>query len=385
VKGRVDRILLGAVLLLVAWGLVMVYSTGAAVGVFVLGRDAGYLASRQLVKAAAGILLMLLLSLVNPRILAGRLGMLPWAGSAVLLAILAGHRLASGGDGEVARWLPLFGAMVQPSEFARLGVVVALAALLSRAPRPPRWGDLWAPALLILGTAGLVAYQPNMSMASVVALTGLVMFWLAGVSVARMAPVLGLLAGLLFILKDSYQVQRLADYLRALPGLLSGNVLACPNEQVEQALVAMGSGGLVGPGVGRGLQKFLFLAEPHTDFILAVQGEETGFVGVVLLLGLEAVVVWRMLWIARRARDPFCRLLAAGVGVQLGILAGLHAAVNLGLGPTTGIPLPFVSFGGSALVANLVGAGLLLGVGRYAGGVEPTGPLDAGPVRWRLK
>jgi cell division protein FtsW len=191
------------------------------------------------------------------------------------------------------------------------------------------------------------------------------------------------MAGLGIVFRFGYHEDRVTTYVNTILAILRGDVLAVPNDQVRQGLIALGSGGVMGTGVGRGLQKFNFLPQPHTDFILAIHGEETGFVGVVLLLAIEIFVVWRILRIGLGTRDAFGRLLCLGVGTQIGILVLTHAAVNLGVGPTTGVPLPFVSYGGSALVANLAAVGLVLAVSRQGAELPRRKPLDRGPSRWR--
>jgi cell division protein FtsW len=129
--------------------------------------------------------------------------------------------------------------------------------------------------------------------------------------------------------------------------------------QLQQSLVAIGSGGGIGRGLGGGLQKYLFLPEAHTDFIFSILAEELGFIGATVLIALFALLLWRGLRATTRASDPFASLLAGGLTVQLGLYAIVNLAVATGLAPTTGLPLPFVSYGGSALLVNLAAAGLL--------------------------
>jgi cell division protein FtsW len=137
--------------------------------------------------------------------------------------------------------------------------------------------------------------------------------------------------------------------------------------QLDQSLIAIGSGGWLGRGLGGGLQKYLFLPEAHTDFIFSILAEELGFLGATALFAMLVLVVWRGLRAAARATDPFAATLAAGLSIQLGLYAVVNLAVATGLAPTTGLPLPFVSYGGSALLANLASAGLLYAVSRDNG------------------
>ena len=149
--------------------------------------------------------------------------------------------------------------------------------------------------------------------------------------------------------------------------------------QVKQSLIALGSGGFLGTGIGRGLQKYFYLPFPHTDFILGIVGEETGFLGVLALFALFGIVVLRGLKIARSAPDRFSGLLALGLTLSLAMNFILHAVVVFGLGPVTGVPLPFVSHGGSSLLANLAAVGILLSISRTARAAPSTMP-----VRWGL-
>ena len=129
--------------------------------------------------------------------------------------------------------------------------------------------------------------------------------------------------------------------------------------QLDQSLIAIGSGGVLGKGLGGGMQKYLFLPEAHTDFIFSILGEELGFLGATVLLVLLGLLMWRGLRVAARTKEPFAALLAAGLALQIALYALVNLAVATGLAPTTGLPLPFVSYGGSALLANMAAAGLL--------------------------
>lgn len=383
-KAGVDRWLLLVVIGLTLWGLLMVYSSGSAVGVLVEGKGSVYYLERQIGKAFGGLAVMLILSFMPPRLLKGRVAYAGWGAVLGVLAFLVAARFVAGeGNGPVSRWLPILGGRIQPAEFARVALVVALAACLGQRLLRPGWTAWALPVALIVPAAALVALQPSLSMAAILGVSGFALLFVSGIPWGWIAPPAALLAAVGFFFRADYQGARIHNYVGALRGIVTGKVLAAPNEQVEQALIAFGSGGLLGQGVGRGLQKFKFLSQPHTDFILAIHGEETGLLGVVILLGLEAFVVWRIFRIGARACDPYARLLCFGVGIQIALLVLIHTAVNLGVAPTTGVPLPFISFGGSALVTNLIGIGLVLGVSRHDQVTWTGGPLDAGPARWR--
>jgi cell division protein FtsW len=190
-------------------------------------------------------------------------------------------------------------------------------------------------------------------------LTGLAMLFLAGAPLRHLAVPVGLggAAVALALATHPYQWERVQTYL----GFVAHGTLESRGAgwQLDQSLIALGSGGWLGRGLGAGLQKYLFLPEAHTDFIFAILGEELGFLGASLLLVLIALYLWRGMRTAARANDAFSFLLAAGLTLQIGLYALVNLAVATGLAPTTGLPLPFVSYGGSALLVNLGAAGLL--------------------------
>ena len=353
---RGDRALLVLPLALTAVGIVMVYSSSAILGI-TRYQNPDYFFFRQLLRAALGLAVMVACTRVRLRALEA---IAPWllAGAGVLLAavVAAGH--VSNG---ATRWLKLGLFTMQPTDVARLAVVVFVAWWLKR--NPPGELGFWkgvGPALVVVGGfAGLILLQPNLSSAALLGLGGLVMIFLAG---ARPLHLLlpvggGAAAALVALATHPYQMKRVASFTSF---LFHGAVdPKGAGWQLDQSLIALGSGGWFGRGLGAGLQKYLFLPEAHTDFIFSILGEELGFLGGSLLLALLGLYLWRCLRAAARASDPFAGLLAAGLTVQIGLYAIVNLAVATGLAPTTGLPLPFVSYGGSALLANLAAAGLL--------------------------
>jgi cell division protein FtsW len=216
-----------------------------------------------------------------------------------------------------------------------------------------------APLGAAAGLSGLIMLQPNLSSAALLALTGFGMVSLAGARLLHLAvPLAAGLAGIvLALVTHPYQMQRIATFVGF---VLHGSLDARGSGwQLDQSLIAIGSGGWFGRGLGGGLQKYLFLPEAHTDFIFSILAEELGFLGVTVLLLLIALYLWRGMRAAARATDPFASLLASGLTLQVGLYALVNLAVATGLAPTTGLPLPFVSYGGSALLANLAAAGML--------------------------
>jgi cell division protein FtsW len=349
---RLERAIFPTIVMLCAFGLVMVYSSSAVLGIAV-ARSPAHFFEAQVPKLIVGLVLLLAFWQIDYHRLGGRVA---WAaivlaiGSLVAILIIGGFR-----------WVRIGSFSVQPSEFARVALVVFLASYLSRKERVlgPRQSIYLVPGTVALVIAGLVALQPNMSMAVLLVLLAVGIFFLAGLPV-RWLLIGGALAvvAALIVMKP-YQWGRIFAFLGH--GTQQGE-----HYQKDQSITAVGSGGLAGLGIGNGLQKYFFLPFPHTDFILGIVGEETGLIGITLLLGAYGFLILLGIACARRAADRFGTLLAAGITWNLAMNVIVHGLVNLGMGPVTGVPLPFLSCGGSSLMANLLAMGILLSVARRA-------------------
>jgi len=353
---RGDRALLVLPLALSVVGVVMVYSSSAILGI-TRHQDPNYFFVRQLFRALLGVVVMLACARLRLRVLEA---IAPWllGGAGLMLAVVVVAGQVSNG---ATRWLRIGLFTLQPTDLARLATVVFLAWWLKR--RPP--GELGfvrgiLPPLAVVGVmSGLILLQPNLSSAGLLMVVGLAMAFMSGAQLRHlMVPVgAGAAAAMVALLTHPYQMKRVASFVDF---LFRGTLDARGSGwQLDQSLIAIGSGGWLGRGLGGGMQKYLFLPEAHTDFIFSILAEELGFVGSTFLMALFAIYLWRCLRAAARAADPFARLLAGGLAVQLGLYAVVNLSVATGLAPTTGLPLPFVSYGGSALVANMAAAGLL--------------------------
>lgn len=367
----VDGVLLTCVLLLCLFGIVMVYSSSAILATAEHQSHTVYLRS-QLGKAVVGLILLFICSRLPYRVLAGRAA---WylLGAALLLLLLL---LLPVGLAVVVRdtrrFLNLGFMAVQPAEFARLAMILCLASYASRKQDWFResWKSLVVPVLIIGSTAGLIVLQPNLSSALLLGLLGFALLWLGGQPLRRLLLCVAPVGVAVALTLRGYQLARITRFLDSIGGD-GGTGLSY---HLKQSLIAMGSGGLLGKGIGQGLQKYHYLPFPHTDSILGVVGEETGFLGVLVLFTVYGILLWRGLRIARLARDPFAGLVALGLTMSVAMNFLLHSAVVLGLGPATGVPLPFVSHGGSSLLTNLAAMGILLSISRT---IEPA-PLPAG-------
>ena len=261
------------------------------------------------------------------------------------------------------RWIDIGPASFQVSELARLVVVVWCAMLAAKKGdrvRELRKGV--GPFVMVLGAIFvLVLLQPNLSMATLITMLGGVVLFASGARIGHFLLLLmvGAIVGFNAIQGAQYRVARLVSYL--------GQGDAEGVYQIKQSIIGFGSGQLFGVGLGEGQQKLGFLPYAYSDFLFSSIGEEWGFIGVCVIVALYVTFCWLGFRIARTTEDPFGRYLAIGLTVTVGLTALMHMAVNLGMMPTTGLTLPFVSFGRSSLVISLLGAGILINIGRMRG------------------
>lgn len=263
------------------------------------------------------------------------------------------------------RWLLLGPFRVQPSEFVKLVAIVFAASLLGR--KEDRVHEFWAvpfPCIAwLMPLVFLIVIEPDLGSAVMLAGTVCVMIFVAGLPWRHVAAIAGVggLGVVLGILAQPYRVERILAFLRA-----SDHDINTLDWQLQQSLIALGSGGFTGLGLGQGRQKMLFLPEPHTDFIYAVIGEEFGLLGTVLVLLAFLVLFWRGLRAAAGAPDRFGFYLALGLTTLLVFQGLINMGVCVGLLPTKGLALPYVSYGGSSLVATLAATGVLLNVSQHS-------------------
>ena len=281
------------------------------------------------------------------------------AGSVLLLFLVP---LIGESENGATRWISLFGISFQPSELAKVGVVMVFAALMSiwrDRMRSFRYGV--APYLLIMGVIAFLLYlEPHLSATLILIMTGAVMMLLGGTDKKWLIALAVIAAGLLgvYLMTKGYSGGRIKAWLHP------EEYAADEGYQVIQSRYAIGSGGLTGLGFGKSRQKYLYLPEEHNDYIFAIVCEELGFVGAVLILLLFALLILRGYWISMHARDRFGALLSAGLITLIGLQVLLNIGVVTNLLPSTGISLPFFSYGGTALLVNLAQMGMILSVSR---------------------
>lgn len=348
-----DRWLFAGTVVLLGFGLAMLYS--ASVFVAEAGaRDPAWFFARQAVWAVLGSVVMLVLARLDYRCLDQSAA--AWLVFSVVLVGLVGA-LASDPIANTNRWIRVAGFAFQPSEPAKLALVVLLAHLLSRRSADTIRG-LALPLAATGVLAGVVFVQPDLGTATFLGIVGAVLVFLGGARLLHLGALGAVSAGLFAagVLTADYRVTRILSFLDPFGDPLGHGF------QLSQSLIALGSGGLTGVGFTASSQKLLYLPEPHSDFVFAVIGEELGFVGAALLLAAFVLYALRGIQISLRATDRFGMLLGLGAVLIIVIQALLNASVATGLVPTTGIPLPFVSAGGSSLLTTMAAAGLLLSV-----------------------
>ena len=360
-KLKSDKLLFIATLVLVCASLVMVYSASAVIGLEQYQQRPTFFLFKQATFALLGLALMPVLMRIDYRHY--RQPIVIWTALAVvacaLVAVLFGPRING-----ARRWFGVAGIGVQPSEFAKIVVIFFVAAILER--RMDRIDDLrysLVPVAIVLGVVvGLIMLQPDLGTAlSIVVIVGAMIF-AAGINYRYIVGLLlvSLPAAYIVLMSADYRRRRMTVFLNPWEDPLGDGF------QVIQSLIAVGTGGMFGRGLMAGVQKLFYLPYPHTDFIYAVIGEELGLAGCTIVLACFCIIAWRGLRTAMRAPDRFGAFLALGLTAMVVVQAFFNISVVLGLLPTKGIPLPFVSFGGSSLLMSMIGMGILLNVSQHA-------------------
>ena len=351
-----DYSLLFIILFLVSFGLIMIYSTSSYSAGLQFG-DPAYYFKRQAIYSVLGIVIMLVISKVDYHFLK-RLTLLAFIGSAILIiaVMIVG---SSGGAGEGStRWLVIGPVRFQPSEVAKLAIIMYVAlATTNMVWKLNDWKKLWKIMIPPLILIALIAIE-NLSTAIIcgVILVGILFVASPKYSHFLFIAMLGVVAGVLFILAAGYRSDRFDAWL---------NVETHPRGyQTLQALYAIGSGGIWGKGLGQSIQKMDFIPEAHNDMIFSVICEELGLVGGISLILLFIILIWRLMVIVMNAKDLYGALLVVGVLAHVAVQVLINIAVVTNTIPNTGIPLPFISAGGSSLVILLMEMGIVLSVAR---------------------
>ncbi len=278
------------------------------------------------------------------------------------------------------RWIDLGPINFQPSELAKFSLVMHLSAMIS-----DKVCTIWdfkrgvLPAILwTLPCCLLIALQPNVSTAGVILLMTFILLFIGNARADHLS-IMGfftVILGGLYAMSAPYRRNRILAFFGAGDSIES-NMAEKVSYQLKQALLAFGNGGITGVGPGRSMQRDFFLPESYGDFIYSIIGEEYGLIGTLIVLSAFGILLWRGLAVAKRAPDAFGRLLASGITITLIVYASVNAGVTCGIIPTTGLPMPFISYGGTAVVFSSAAVGILLNISSYAGVYPRRSPLSA--------
>ena len=379
-------LLLTATLCLLAFGAVMVFSASSAKSLLVSGGNGFYYLERTAIFAAIGLVVMRFASIRGVAAIRVMTPVILLASLFLLFAVLL-PGVGSTVNGS-QRWIGAGLFSFQPSELVKLALVLYGAYLLAKEPKRARTLGGLGPYLLLVGFALLLlAKEPDLGTAIVLTFAVSCMLFLAGVRPRTLAPLAAIIGVVVIgmIATHPYQEARLTGFLHP------NSDTSGAGFQAKQATIAVGSGGIFGVGLGESVQKASYLPEAHTDMIAAVIGEELGLAGMFVLIGLFGMFGYAGMRAAHRARDRFSKLLAGGLTALIMAQAALNLFAVLGLAPLTGVPLPFVSYGGSSLVLTLAAAGLILNVARSpaqassrASGSRGGRATAGGPARLRV-
>ncbi len=341
-------------------GLLAVYSASFAVGYLEFG-DTNYFVTRQAIFALIGVgVLVLFMRLDYRRLRALSVPMMLLALAGLLAVLIPGLGVERNG---ASRWLELGPLSVQPSEFAKLALIVYISAwLASRGSQISNFSLGFIPFVLMVGlVGGLIISEPDMGTTIIILLTAGTLFFVAGAPLTHLGLLMaagGVISWAIIVSKE-YQLDRLTSFVS--PEADPQGV----GFQIIQLLIALGSGGAAGLGWGASRQKFYYVPAAHTDGVFAILGEELGFIGLLAILSLFAFLLYRALRVTMRSRDQFAQLLAIGIVSWI----AYQTLINIGgitrTIPLTGVPLPFLSYGGSSLISLMAAVGILLNLSRF--------------------
>jgi cell division protein FtsW len=372
------NMLLTATLCLLALGAVMVFSASSTTRILQDGglSDSAFYLKRTLLFGAVGLVIMHIVARTQ-LIVVRRLTPILLGGSLFLLVAVLG--VGSNVNG-ASRWIGGGSLQIQPSELAKVALILYGADMLARKPRRARTIEGFMPFLLVTAaTCGLIMLQPDMGTTMVIVFAVGATLVAAGAQprdLGKIALAIGV-GALLMAIVEPYRMARLTSFLHPTDSAEGAGF------QAAQAKIALGSGGPLGVGIGNGVQKAFYLPEAHTDMISAVIGEELGMVGIIGVVGLFGMFGYAGLKVAQKAKDTYGKLLVAGLTSLIVVQAIINLFAVMGLAPLTGVPLPFVSYGNSSLMASLFAVGLILNVARGgSGGTVSTSPgSGAGKLR----
>lgn len=358
-KGDMDTVFFVILLVIITFGLVMLFSASFA-NAHYYKNDSFYFIKRQAGFAIMGVVAMLIISKIDYHIL--HKFALPLYALSLLLLIIVLFCPASNG---AKRWIP-YPVNFQPSEIAKFSIILLFAHLISLEPEKMKTfkGGFLRFILLLLPVVGLLLLEPHLSGTIIMLLIGCAMMFIGGTGLRWFGAIAGVgglgIGAIILSGKIEYAMTRLQGWIDPFSDVQGDTY------QTVQSLIAIGSGGLFGKGLGNSRQKYLFLPEPQNDFIFAIVCEELGFIGAIAVIVLFGILIWRGLQISLKAPDKFGALLSAGLIIQVGLQVALNIAVVTNTLPNTGISLPFFSYGGTSLLMLMAQMGIVLSVSRHS-------------------
>ena len=382
-RGKIDISVLIIVLLIIAFGLLMLFSASFYYGQSREG-DGYYYIKQQLRGVIVGAVAMWFFSFVDYK---------TWAKPKVALAIYLGCMallLACFVPGiampvnEAHRWINLGFTSFQPGEISKFGIILVISSVISRY-KPGNMQKFWTgvfPILLLVGGICAILYmQPNFSMLSMILICAFAMLFIAGMKWSQIIimGVLGLTAGGLLMISEPYRLDRVRIFLDPFSPQLAE--MGVDSFQLRQSLYAIGSGGAFGTGLGQSRQKYLFLPLGESDFIFSIIAEELGLIGCIVVMLAFLFLIWQGYRIAWKCPDRFGRLVAAGITTIIGLQTFINIAVATSSMPSTGVPLPFISYGSTALMCFMAAVGILLSVSRSTTTSVMTNPSVSSRMR----
>lgn len=365
-SGKYDRSLLVITLLLVTIGTVMIFSSSTNVSMERFGTGTHYF-KQHLFRILIGLAVMVGAMMLDFRTWKKVAPFLVLA--SILLLVITKVLYLAEGNRTPARWLHMGSFTFQTSDLARFSIIAYLAGYIDRKRDQIRdFVNGFLPPLVMTGLVmALIIVQPDFSTATIIGMIVFIMLFMGGAKISHLlvAASSSLAVLIPILLTAEYRLERLKSFFSADSGLLGFHY------QLQQSLFSLGNGGIAGVGLGESVGKNLFLPAPHTDFILSIIGEEFGFVGAFLTITLFLALFQRSVHISKRCTDVFGIMLAMGLSMKIVIYAFVNSAVITGLVPTTGLPIPFISYGGTGLVTNLLSIGILLNISMAKRSVKP--------------
>jgi len=356
---KYDHYLLGGVVLLCVIGTVMLFSASNSISLDQSQRSTAtiYLQA-HLIRLLIGVFVMFAVMMFDYRNLKNISKYLLIGSIALLFITKISYWIQ--GNNSPARWLYISGFSIQTSDIARLSIIIYLATFIDHYREKIK--DFYNGFATLIGilafTMGLIVIQPDFSSAAMIGLIGFMMLFIGGAKISHLTATgaVSLMVLVPIMLMKPYRLQRVLTFFY---GESAG---VQESYQIKQSLISLGNGGFLGLGLGNSLGKNLFLPTPHTDFIFAIIGEELGLIGTVFILSTFVFIFQRGIKIAKESTDTFGILLATGISFNFILYGFINAAVVTGVVPTTGLPMPFISYGGSGLLINLVSMGILLNI-----------------------